>query len=97
MDCTKKEAEAVAKTLEKTNRWFHDFDVKIQPAGSAQASSVYRAISPGVQAIAILIILVIVQLVCSQLVQSLADLTINVVKAIGSKGNIPILNQKGFY
>lgn len=97
MACTKKEAEAVAKTLENTNYWFHDFMVKIQPDGSAQASTVDRTISPGVQVIVILIVLIIVQLVCPQLVHSLADLIINVVKSIGSKENTPTLNQKGFH
>jgi hypothetical protein len=75
----------ILKAIERTTCWFHNIHVNVAPDGNG---TVNRTISLGVQIIVILIILIMLQRFCPNLLRSLKNLIVEICEAI-----IPILRQ----
>jgi len=74
--------KAIWEAIQKTAYWFHDIKVNIKPTGHGD---IQRAISPGVQIIFILIVLIMCQLMFPSVLRSLVDYIITIIRELGSK------------
>jgi hypothetical protein len=83
----------VYETMQKTSYWFHDIHATIEPNRPSVAE---RTISRGVQIIFIIIVLIMAQLICPNVLRSLVDLIPPIAKGLESKVN-PTQMNKGLF
>jgi hypothetical protein len=75
-------AKAIFEKILNGCYWFHDISIDIVAHGDAK---IVKVISPGVLAIVILFVVIIVQTICPNVLKSLIDFVIQLIKAVKTK------------